>query len=121
MKQFSSWFCLVLVFGMLVGRPLVALAAEHGGKEHAGQEPSGEGAVAETDDAAILNEAASALEATDAALAVELKAWAEGTGTGDKNATLEKAAAALEAGNPDLAKKLTAMTEKKEHGGEATA
>lgn len=116
MKQFSSWFCLVLVFGMLVGRPLVALAAEHGGQEH-----GGEGTATETNEAAVLNEAASALEGTDAALAAELKAWAEGTGTGDKNATLEKAAAALEAGNPDLAEKLTAMTDKKEHGGEATA
>lgn len=117
MKQFSSWFCWVLVFGMFVSWPLVALAAEHGGQEH-----GGEGAVAEeAGEAAVLNEAASALEGTDAALAAELKAWAEGTGTGDKNAALEKAAAALEAGNPDLAGKLTAMTEKKEHGGEATA
>lgn len=113
--------CLVvaLALGILFYGPVGLLAQqEHGGQEHAGAEAAG------GDDASILNDAAVALESTDAALASELKAWAEGTGTGDKNATLTQAADALEATNPDLAAKVRGMAVAeeggKEHGGEAT-
>lgn len=105
MKKVSALLSLVLVLGMLVGRPLLALAEEHGGQEHGGAAT----APSADDQLATLNEAAAALESTDAALAAELKAWAEGAGTGDQKATLNKAAAALEFTNAALSSKLKAM------------
>lgn len=118
MSRLRLYLVVALALGVLFYGPVGLLAQEHGGQEHAGAEAAG------GDDVSILNDAAAALEATDAALATELKAWAEGTGTGDKNATLTQAADALEATNPDLAVKVRGMvtTEEggKEHGGEAT-
>ena len=120
MKRGWYLLCLAMVMGFVLGQPLLVLAQEHAGKEHAGGETTAPAPAAADDEKATLTQASSALEATDPALAVDLKAWAEGTGVGDMNATLMKAADALEITNPDLAKKVRDLVTKEPAGGEAT-
>ena len=83
MKRLHSLFCLALVLGFLSAGPPILRAAEHGGKEHAGQGTTGAtgaaggGALApaENEDAehAVMLEAADALEATRPDLAAKLR------------------------------------------------
>ena len=87
MKQLGSLFCLALVLGFFLVGPLFVLAAEHGGKEHAGagtvvtEGAPGGGALAPAEDEdaenAVIREAADALEATRPDLAAKLRALIE--------------------------------------------
>ena len=75
MKLLRTFLSLIFVLGLVTSQPFVALADEHGGKEHAGEEePAGE--MAMEDELAVLLEAAAALEVTHPELAAKLKALA---------------------------------------------
>ncbi|MBI2166956.1 MAG: hypothetical protein HYU34_01790 [Candidatus Omnitrophica bacterium] len=80
MKKIFAAFVFVLVLGTLLWNPGLVLAGEHGGKEHGGQEHGGAAVEEGRSHAAVLREAAAALQATNPELAAKLEEIAEEEG-----------------------------------------
>jgi len=81
MNQVCRIFSIALLAcSLLVFTPVVLTAGEHGGKEHGGEEHGGEaveGSHGKEGQAAVLLEAAAALESSNPGLAAKLRAMAE--------------------------------------------
>lgn len=123
MKQVSRLLGLVLAVGMVLGFPLSAMAAEHGGQEHAGGATAADTGMMmkwTPDQEAWLKSAVEELNKIgNTEWANKVQAWIDGKGEGDMAETLKKVSDAVRPTNPVLADNLWAWAEKEGKTGEA--